>query len=103
MKLPQVLSNLCRERGWSLARLAREAGVPHQTVHSWTVGRISINPDQLRRVAEALQVSVHFLMFGEGDPFEQPGTEILREIFSGDVRVTLHRIERTRPTQRRKS
>jgi hypothetical protein len=53
-----------------------------------------VDPDQIRSVAHALGVSVHYLLFGERDPLETPGEEILREIFSGDVRVTLHRIER---------
>jgi transcriptional regulator with XRE-family HTH domain len=96
MKLEQTISELCRKRGWTLARLARESGVPPQTLHNWTLGRKAVNPDQLRKIAQTLEVSFHYLMFGESDPFEQPGDEILREIFSGDVRVTLHRIEKTK-------
>ena len=96
MKLSENLATLCKQRGWTMARLAKEAGVPTQTIHGWTTGRNSINPDQVRRVAESLKVSLHALLFGEGDPFEQPGEELLKEIFSGDVRVTLHRIERNR-------
>lgn len=70
------------------------------TIHAWTTGRKSINPDQLRKVAMILKVSVHELMFGEPDPHEPAADEVLREIFSGDVRVTLHRIERTRRSGR---
>lgn len=65
-----------------------------QTVHAWTTGRKSIHPDQLRKVASVLKVSMHQLMFDEPDPHETIGEEILKEIFSGDVRVTLDRIER---------
>lgn len=96
MRLSENINRLCRERGWSLARLAREAQVPPQTLHNWTTGRTSLNPSQLKMVAAALQVSMHFLLFGESDPFENPSEEILKEIFSGDVRVTLHRIEKKR-------
>lgn len=77
-----------------MARLAREAGLPAQTIHHWTTGRRSVDPDQVRKVAAALRVSVHYLLFGETDPLEAPAEEILKEIFSGDVRVTLHRIEK---------
>jgi transcriptional regulator with XRE-family HTH domain len=96
MKLGSKLPQICKERGLSLSRLAKEAGVPMQTIHAWTTGRKSINPDQLRKVALVLKVSIYELMFDESDPFESAGEEILKEIFSGDLRVTLHRIEKTK-------
>lgn len=96
MKLSSILSTICKQRKISLASLARKAGVPPQTLHNWIVGRKSINPDQLKNIANVLEVSVHYLLFGEPDPHEQPSEEILREIFSGDVRVTLHRIEKVK-------
>jgi len=80
----------------SLAKAARAAGVPAQTVHGWGTGKGGVNLDQLKKVAGVLKVSLHELAFGEPDPFEAPGEEILKEIFSGDVRVTLQRIERRR-------
>jgi len=94
MKLGSKLLKLCKEHRLSLSRLAKEAGVPMQTIHAWTTGRKSINPDQLRKVALVLKISVHELMFDEPDPFEPASEEILKEIFTGDVRVTLHRIEK---------
>lgn len=94
MKLGSKLNQLCKAQGLSLSRLAKEAGVPMQTVHAWTTGRKSINPDQLRKVALVLKISIHQLMFDEPDPHELIGEEILQEIFSGDVRVTLHKVER---------
>lgn len=96
MKLSSTLTSLCKKRGITLTELARRSGVPKQTLHNWTTGRRSINPDQIKRVAQVLETSVHYLLYGEQDPFESPAEEILREIFSGDVRVTLHRIERRR-------
>ena len=96
MKLGQNIKLLCKERGWSLARLARESHVPPQTIHNWVTGRKGVNATQLKKVATTLEVSIHQLMFGEPDPFESRSNEILKEIFSGDVRVTLHRIERRR-------
>jgi transcriptional regulator with XRE-family HTH domain len=94
MKLGSKLPKLCKARGLSLTRLAKEAGVPLQTVHAWTTGRKSINPDQIRKVAIVLKISIHELIFDEPDPFEAASEDVLKEIFSGDVRVTLHRIER---------
>lgn len=96
MKLSQTLTSLCKVKGITFAELSRRSGVAQQTLHNWTLGRRSVNPDQLKKVAQILEVSVHHLLYGESDPFESPSEEILREIFSGDVRVTLHRIERRR-------
>lgn len=87
-------------KGWSLARLSKETGINKSTLHAWTVGRGTINLEYLRKVADALKIGVHQLAYGEPDPHEFLSEEVLREIFSGDVRVTLHRIERRRTNQR---
>lgn len=94
MKTGQVLGKLLKKRGRSLSRLANESRVPKSTIHNWTVGRSTINLNQLKQVANVLEVSIHELAFGEPDPHVNAGEELLKEIFSGDVRVTLHRIER---------
>ncbi|MGE3262636.1 MAG: helix-turn-helix domain-containing protein [Bacteriovoracia bacterium] len=94
MQLSKMLMLLCKKRSWSLARLAKETGIAPATLHGWKTGRSTANMDDLRKVAIALEVSLHELLFGEPDPFHQAGTEVLKELFSGDVRVTLHRIER---------
>lgn len=61
----------------------------------------SINPDQIKRVASILKISVHELLFDEPDSHDLIGEEILKEIFSGDVRITLHRTERRKKVVRR--
>ncbi len=96
MKLGANLSSLCKKNGLTIARVAREAGIPIQTLHGWTGGRGSVKLEQLKKVASVLKISVHELAFGSPDPFESASEEVLKEIFSGDVRVTLHRIERKR-------
>lgn len=94
MKLGSKLNQICKGKGLSLAQLSKEAGVPVQTIHAWTTGRKSINPSQVKKVALVLEVSIHELLFDEPDPFESKSSEVLKEIFSGDVRVTLHKIEK---------
>lgn len=96
MKIGLKLQKVCKDRRLSISSLAKQAGVPLATLHAWTTGRKSINPDQIRKVAAVLEISLHELLFDEPDPFETKSTEILKEIFSGDVRVTLHKIERKR-------
>lgn len=94
MKLGIKLQRICKDRKISFAQLARSSGIPLATLHAWTTGRKSVNPDQLRKAANSLQISIFELLFDESDPFENKADEILKELFSGDVRVTLHRIER---------
>lgn len=84
----------CKSKKLSLTKLAQASGVPLTTLHAWTTGRISINPDQIRKVAAVLEISMHELLFDGPDPFETASSEILKHIFSGDVRVTLHKIEK---------
>lgn len=94
MKLGKSIEFHLRQKGWSITQLSKKSGVSKSTLHAWTVGRKSINLENLKRVAAALEISVHQLVYGEPDPFESVGKEVLKEIFSGDVRITVHRIER---------
>ena len=94
MSFGKNLQKCLENKGWTQSRLAKETGLNKSTLHAWTVGRENINLEYLKRVAGALEVSVHQLAFGESDPFEGKSNEILQEIFKGDVRVTLHRIAR---------
>jgi transcriptional regulator with XRE-family HTH domain len=93
--LKDNLNKQLKDHGLSLTELAKKAKVPKTNIHSWTTGA---NPqlDQLKRVADVLKVSIHELAFGTADPYEAKSEEILKELFTGDVRVTLHRIERKR-------
>lgn len=89
-----MLVHYCKKRSLTLNALAKKAKIPPATLHGWKTGRSGANFDDLKRVCSVLEVPLHELVFGAADPFEKPGEEILKEIFSGDVRVTLHRIER---------
>lgn len=68
MKLADNIKNLCDDQGLSIAKLARKAGVPAQTIHNWTTGRRSVDPEQVRKVAKVLEVSIYELMFSDNDP-----------------------------------
>ena len=85
----------CERLGWTVSRLAKESGIPQQTIHGWTTGR-SPSLEQLRKVADVLEVPFYQLAFGTHDPHELEADVILKELFTGDVRVTLQRIERRR-------
>lgn len=60
------IRRLREERGWSMSRLAREAGVTHRSVSHWERdGVANMRLSCAIRVAEALEVSVYDLVEGE--------------------------------------
>jgi DNA-binding Xre family transcriptional regulator len=95
MKLSRKLKEILDQKKVSLSELSRKTQVPKTTLHSWlTTDKTNVNLSQLQKVARYLEISVHELAFGESDPFEKLGNEVLRELFSGDLRVTVHKIEK---------
>lgn len=94
MSFGKRLEQLCKGKSVSLSRLARMVGIPKATLHGWTTGRKSANPEQVKKIAAFFEVPVHVLLFGEPDPFESDHNQNFTEIFHGDIRVTIHRIER---------
>jgi PAS domain S-box-containing protein len=65
VSLKNQLRFLLRVRGISASELARRAGVPKQTISVWLHGIIPKSIPQLRRVADALNVSLDDLCYGE--------------------------------------
>ena len=60
-RLMQALQRL----GWTAADLARRLGVSQPTVHAWLHGRHGLRRANAARVAEVLDVSVTWLLFGD--------------------------------------
>ena len=71
MMLDKIIQKLCKERGITIAALAKESGVKQPTLHGWTTGRSVQNLDDLKKVCNYLQVSLHCILFGEKDPFSE--------------------------------
>lgn len=94
MQFATNLAQAMKQKKLSLSSLSRLSGISKTTLHGWLTGRKAKNVDQLKKIATILQTSIHQLLYGEPDPFEQRPQEVLEEIFYGDVRVTVHRIER---------
>ena len=46
------------KKGWSLYRLAKELGLPQQTVYSWANGRTQPSYDNMDRLCEVIACSV---------------------------------------------
>jgi DNA-binding Xre family transcriptional regulator len=56
-------------KDWSLYRLAKELGLPQQTVYSWASGRTQPSYDNMDRLCDALDCSVGELF--ESEPVQQ--------------------------------
>ena len=65
------ISNLCKEKGISIARLERECGLGNATVRGWKTSMP--NADNLKRVADYFGVSVDSLMVSVEKQEEQDG------------------------------
>lgn len=97
VKLKENLERLMQEKKLTLTQLSKLAGVPKSSLHGYITTRSSVtklNIIQVKKIADALQVDLHELLFSLPDPHASIHGEILKELFSGDIRVTLHRIER---------
>ncbi len=57
------------KHGWSLYKLAKQMGLPQQTVYSWASGRTQPSYDNMDRLCDVLDCSVGELF--EADPVQQ--------------------------------
>lgn len=65
-KLKIKIKEVAREkRGWSLYRLAKELGLPQQTVYSWANGRTQPSYDNMDRLCEVINCTVGELFEAE--------------------------------------
>ncbi len=54
-----------RERGWTQDQLALAVGVSRSAVAQWETGRAGQVTTNLTRIAEAMEVGVEYLMYGD--------------------------------------
>jgi transcriptional regulator with XRE-family HTH domain len=91
MILAKNIIRLCKEKGITVTQLARMAEISQPTLHGWTTGRSVKKVEDLKKIASVLEVSIHELLFGTPDPYES-NAKRLEEIFSGDLRITIHKV-----------
>lgn len=92
MSMKKVIERILVRKGLNLNQLSKLSGVPKSTIYSWGDQK-AVNLGQFKAVANVLEVSVYQLAYGESDPFEKISGEVLTDLFSGDVRVTIQKIE----------
>ena len=100
IKLKENLKRIMTEKNITQTNLSKKSGVAKSTISGYlnitnkTSEKIDIG--QIKKIAEVLQTDFHNLLFGETDPYSTAtlAKEVLHELFSGDVRLTVHKIER---------
>ncbi len=91
MELGKNILKRCREKGITVSGLARLSGVKQPTIFGWTTGRAVHKIEDLKKVSECLEISLHQLLFGYPDPFEKQGDKI-EEFVWGQVKIVMYRI-----------
>jgi transcriptional regulator with XRE-family HTH domain len=92
VKIAETIKLLLKQRGMTLRELSKKSGVPVSTISEWSSHREPKSPVQTRKVAEALGVSMHFLVFGEEDTQEPLQKLIKDDLFSGTFEISVKRI-----------
>ncbi len=76
MNFKNQLRHYLKARGLTASALARQAGVPKQSISDWLGGTAPRRVDHLKKVADALEVSLDHLCFGNGDVDAPPTTDL---------------------------
>lgn len=93
LKLGPTLQNQMREQGLTIKELSFQSGVPLSTLAHFKNNRPPKDVAAVQRVAECLNCSLHFLLFGEPEN-KKVSTDIAAELFTGVFEVTVKRIKK---------
>jgi transcriptional regulator with XRE-family HTH domain len=88
-KLGPALRKLRLARGWSLAQLSEESGVPISTLSRVELGQNALNYDKLVRLCRALEVDLEGLMTREAEGTAAPSgrRSVTKARDGGPVRI----------------
>lgn len=93
VQIGPVLKKLLKDRRMTLKEVSIATSVPSSTLSEWLNNRSPKNPEQALKVAQYLEVSLHYLLFGEED-HQEPLTKIMKEdFFSGTFEINIKRIK----------
>ena len=62
-----IFEKLCKQRGVSPYQVSKQTGVSSATLSSWKVGRYTPKQDKLQAIADYFNVTLDYLLNGDGD------------------------------------
>lgn len=96
-KFNVVLQQLMKERNLSARELAKRTGLAQKTVSDWVGEGASFprDPEQLKKLADFFECSIHKLLFGEEDPRGSVLDEVLKktELHTGLYEISIKRVD----------
>jgi transcriptional regulator with XRE-family HTH domain len=95
MELQYILKELLKEKGITITFLAKNSGVPLQTIHGWLSGSKPKNIDQVKIIADYFNVTIDYLCFAISSTGRQETIkEYSDEINAGQFEVILRPIKK---------
>ena len=92
--MKDILCKLLKEKGLTVYKLAKEVGIPQNTIRAWLYKGTKASGDKLAKVADYLGVSVEYLM-----GMEKPALETEDEL----IKRTIAKIRKLNPDQAAKA
>ena len=93
IKIGTTLQKLTRRQDITLKSLSKKTGVAASTLSEWNNNRTPKDPTQVKKVAEALGVTMHFLLFGKEDGQEALQKVLKAEVLSGTYEISIKKLE----------
>ena len=100
IRLRENLLRLMGERKINQIELSRLTKIPRTTINGYinpsSSKKAKLDVTQIKKMCEVLKTDFHELLFGTPDPHSKTSIpkEILTDIFRGDVRLIVQRIDR---------
>lgn len=91
MNLQKNLKKLLFQKNLKAAELARLSGVSKTSIGEWLAGSNPRDIRKVKKVADALHVSVDELCFGDAENRNSPLKKYEEEIFAGNFDVILRK------------
>lgn len=90
----ETLTKLLNEKKITAKDLSKTTKIPFSTIHHILSNRPIKNIMTLEKIADALGVSLHFLLFGKPDEREMKTVELPPELFSGVFEIIVRKHEK---------
>lgn len=96
IRIGSTLNWLMNEQGISIKELSFLSGVPQSTISHMKNNRQPRDISTVMAVAQALNVSLYYLLYGQQDPTAKADvmTDLASELFSGVFEVTVKKIRK---------